>query len=88
MDGTTYSQTPALNEVINSSYNGLNQIVAFGSAAVSHDARGNLTGTSGGESFTYDALNRLTGTSSSTASTTLGYDPLGRLHSYGKQRPY
>jgi hypothetical protein len=48
-----------------------------GGAAVTHDARGNLT-SDGSRTFAYDVENRLTSVSGSV-SMTLGYDPGGRL---------
>lgn len=45
---------------------------------VSHDNRGNITA-SFSDSFTYDVFNRLTSASVSGNTTTLSYDPTGRL---------
>jgi hypothetical protein len=50
-----------------------------GGAAVTHDARGNLT-SDGSRTFAYDVENRLTSVSGSV-SMTLGYDPGGRRSS-------
>ena len=62
--------------------NGLNQYTSVGgvtfSYAGSDGQRGNLT-SDGSRSFDYDLENRLISVSGS-ASLTLGYDPLGRLH--------
>ena len=60
--------------------NGLNQYTAVGAAAVTHDANGNIA-TESYQSYAYDVENRLVGTTvnSSGATTTLTYDPLGRL---------
>lgn len=58
--------------------NGLNEYTTVGGAAVSNDARGNMTG-DGANTFTYDSTNKLTGSPSQGA--TLAYDPTGRLMS-------
>jgi RHS repeat-associated protein len=61
--------------------NGLNQLTSSGGIALSYDERGNLTG-SGAANYAYDSQNRMT--SAQAASTTsLLYDPLGRLREIG-----
>ena len=56
--------------------NGLNQLTQVGAQSLTHDAKGNVTAF-GTKSFTYSSENRLlTGPNS----TTLAYDPLGRLY--------
>ena len=55
---------------------GLNRIMSAGGAGFSYDARGNLT-SDGTNSFTYTAENLL---KTAPGSTTLAYDPLGRLY--------
>lgn len=57
--------------------NGLNQYTTIGGQTVSHDTNGNLTADGTGMTFTYDMENRLVSTASPTSS--LKYDPLGRL---------
>ncbi len=60
--------------------NGLNQYTNVGAAVVPHDLNGNITG-DGFQTYNYDVENRLVSTTinSSGATTTLTYDPLGRL---------
>jgi len=71
---------PAVNAAYNR--NGLNQYTSVGGVTFSYAGgdgqRGNLT-SDGSRSFDYDLENRLISVSGS-ASLTLGYDPLGRLH--------
>jgi RHS repeat-associated protein len=55
--------------------NGLNQLTAAGSTALSYDARGNLT-QSGPTSYGYTSENRM----ATAGAYTLAYDPLGRFH--------
>jgi RHS repeat-associated protein len=55
--------------------NGLNQLTKIGTAAVSHDDRGNLVN-DGTTTYRYDAENRLVDAS---FGATIGYDPMGRL---------
>jgi len=65
--------------------NGLNQYSSATGTYYSHDGRGNLTCVSTGasctgtvsKSYSYDLENRLIG--ESTSSTTIGYDPVGRM---------
>jgi RHS repeat-associated protein len=57
--------------------NGLNQYTVAGPATFTYDANGNMLG-DGTKTYTYDVENRLL-TGSGAATTTLQYDPLGRL---------
>ena len=60
--------------------NGLNQYDEVGAADYSYDASGNLT-SDGVRTFKYDNENRLVSrTGAAGGTTTLRYDPLGRLH--------
>jgi len=56
--------------------NGLNQLTAWGSQAMTHDPRGNMT-SDGVTTYSYDIANRLTAMSNGAA---LSYDALGRLY--------
>jgi RHS repeat-associated protein len=58
--------------------NGLNQYTTAGPAAFTYDANGNLTA-DGTNTFVYDAENRLVSATAAGQTTTLTYDPLGRL---------
>jgi len=57
--------------------NGLNQYASVGTNPYAYDANGNLV-SDGSSTFVYDAENRLV-SAGGTCSTTLAYDPLGRL---------
>ncbi|MEG3148338.1 RHS repeat-associated core domain-containing protein [Sphingomonas sp. ZT3P38] len=57
--------------------NGLNQYVTVGAGTLGYDSNGNLAST-GGTSLTYDVENRLVA-AAGTLTTTMVYDPLGRL---------
>jgi RHS repeat-associated protein len=72
-----YSFTGYVNVDRGYAVNGLNQYSAAGGVGFGYDANGNLTA-SGGTSYTYDAENRLVVSSNGT--TSLTYDPLGRLY--------
>jgi RHS repeat-associated protein len=74
-----YAFTALTSGTTGSSVNGLNQLTTHGAAMIAHDAKGNLT-SDGSTTFVYDSENRLVSASGSK-NTTLGYDPLGRLHS-------
>ncbi|MDF7776370.1 RHS repeat-associated core domain-containing protein [Sphingomonas sp. AOB5] len=63
----------------NYSSNGLNQLTAAGGTSLGYDARGNLNA-SGSDSFTYSSENLLTSATVGATSSTLSYDPLGRLY--------
>jgi RHS repeat-associated protein len=56
--------------------NGLNQYAAIDSAAVSHDARGNITSLGAGAAYSYSSENLLVG----APGVALRYGPAGRLH--------
>jgi RHS repeat-associated protein len=58
--------------------NGLNQYTAAGSVSFTYDDNGNLTG-DGANTYTYDVENRMVSVATVTGTTTLIYDPLGRL---------
>jgi len=57
--------------------NGLNQYASVGAGTLGYDSNGNLAST-GGTSLTYDVENRLV-SAVGTLTTTMVYDPLGRL---------
>lgn len=59
--------------------NGLNQYESAGPATFTYDANGNLL-SDGTNAYTYDVENRLKTGSDGTTTTTLFYDPLGRLY--------
>jgi RHS repeat-associated protein len=59
--------------------NGLNQYTQINGAPVTYDANGNVT-FEGSSSYTHDMENRLVATTSATSG--LAYDPLGRLSDY------
>lgn len=58
--------------------NGLNQYTAVGGKTFTYDDNGNLTG-DGTNSYTYDVENRMVSATLAADTTTLVYDPLGRL---------
>jgi len=58
--------------------NGLNQYTAAGSASFTYDDNGNLTG-DGTNTYAYDVENRMVSATTAAGTTTLVYDPLGRL---------
>ena len=72
----SYAFTALSNQNVTDSINGLNQIVANGTAAFTYDARGNLT-SDGTNSFTYTSENRLL---TGPAGASLAYDPALRLY--------
>ena len=76
-----YSFAGAAAGTTNSAVNGLNQLTLDGSAAPSHDARGNLINDGAGRTFVYDSENRLISHTSPDGTVALAYDPLGRLYS-------
>ena len=71
-----YAWTGHRNENVSSTSNGLNQVTNVGASTVTHDSRGNITAV-GSDSYGYDGENQLV---SGPASTSLGYDPIGRLY--------
>jgi RHS repeat-associated protein len=58
--------------------NGLNQYTVAGGASFTYDGNGNLTG-DGTNTYAYDAENRMVSATLAAGTTTLIYDPLGRL---------
>lgn len=62
--------------------NGLNQYSTVGGATYSYDLNGNLTsdGATTPTIYLYDVENRLVSATKGSSSTTLRYDPLGRLY--------
>jgi RHS repeat-associated protein len=80
----TYSSNTAANTQRSYSVNGLNQYTqvapaGYATQAFTYDANGNLQ-SDGVTTYVYDAENRLvSATSAATGTTTLSYDPLGRL---------
>ncbi|GAM96625.1 wall associated protein [alpha proteobacterium U9-1i] len=74
-DNTNFQWTPASPTTINYADNGLNQYTSVGGTNQSYDARGNLTNSV----YAYDIYNRLI---SGPSSSTLSYDPGGRLYEY------
>ena len=92
-----YLWWPAVDETNTYQNNYLNQVTDVNGTAVTYsDDRGNITGI-GSNSYGYDILNRLTSATVDGKSTTLSYDPAGRLHQettsvgtttflYGKKR--
>jgi RHS repeat-associated protein len=70
-----YAWTSHGSGTTGSTANGLNQLVNLGGAALSYDAKGNLTN-DGTRTFSYTAENKL----ATGPSTNLIYDPLGRLY--------
>jgi YD repeat-containing protein len=80
----TYASNTAANAQRSYSVNGLNQYTqvapaGFATQAFGYDLNGNLT-SDGVTTYVYDAENRLvSATSAAAGTTTLSYDPLGRL---------
>ena len=58
--------------------NGLNQYASIAGSSLTYDASGNLTG-DGTNSYIYDGESRLVSATAGGVTTTLTYDPLGRL---------
>jgi RHS repeat-associated protein len=83
-DNDSYAWTGAVS--VNRSYNvnGLNQYTSAGSASFTYDDNGNLIG-DGTNSYTYDVENRLVSAVSGTVTTSLTYDPVGRLYEVKKK---
>lgn len=75
-DSYAYSGLVAVNRPY--AVNGLNQYTTAGPASFTYDANGNLT-SDGTNSYAYDAENRLVSATAGGVTTTLTYDPLGRL---------
>ena len=68
--------TGHFNQDAGSTPNGLNQIANVGAKTVTHDTKGNITAV-GTDAYGYSSENFLT---LGPNSTTLGYDPMGRLY--------
>jgi RHS repeat-associated protein len=79
----TYAWNGAVN--VNRGYtpNGLNQYASVAGTTFSYDGNGNLT-SDGTNTFAYDAENKLTSATTGGVTTTLTYDPLGRLYQVSK----
>ncbi|MFL6801497.1 MAG: RHS repeat-associated core domain-containing protein, partial [Sphingomicrobium sp.] len=75
-DGYAFTGISAANKAY--AVNGLNQYNAVGGTGYLYDASGNLT-YDGFNAFTYDGENRLVSALAAGQTTTLTYDPLGRL---------
>jgi RHS repeat-associated protein len=75
LSNTAYS-FPASAANTTDTHNGLNQLMAHGGAAVTHDARGNISAI-GGNAYTYLADNRMR---TALGGVDLLYDPLDRLY--------
>ncbi|MFL6740824.1 MAG: RHS repeat-associated core domain-containing protein, partial [Sphingomicrobium sp.] len=75
-DGYAFTGIAAVNKAY--SVNGLNQYSAVAGTGYLYDASGNLT-YDGFNAFTYDGENRLVSALAAGQTTTLTYDPLGRL---------
>ncbi|MFL6740825.1 MAG: RHS repeat-associated core domain-containing protein [Sphingomicrobium sp.] len=75
-DGYAFTGITAANKAY--AVNGLNQYSAVGGTGYLYDAGGNLT-YDGFNAFTYDGENRLVSALAAGQTTTLTYDPLGRL---------
>jgi len=79
----TYAWNGAVN--VNRGYtpNGLNQYASVAGTTFSYDGNGNLI-SDGTNTFAYDAENKLTSATTGGVTTTLTYDPLGRLYQVSK----
>jgi RHS repeat-associated protein len=71
-----YAWTGHANQSDGLTPNGLNQVGNVGPKTITHDSKGNITAV-GTDSYGYSSENFLT---SGPGSTTLGYDPMGRLY--------
>jgi RHS repeat-associated protein len=74
-----YAFTGSVSGTTNSVSNGLNQVTSAGAASLTYDANGNLT-SDGTRTYAYDSENRLVSSTSGGVTTSLSYDPLGRLY--------
>ena len=77
-DNTAYSFTGHVNLNRADTVNGRNQITATGSAAVTHDARGNIEQIGSSAYYVYTAENRLAW-GWDPDPTAIAYEPLGRI---------
>jgi len=75
-DAYAFTGIPTANKAF--SVNGLNQYTAVAGTGQTYDANGNLTG-DGTNAYVYDGENRLVSATAAGVTTTLTYDPLGRL---------
>jgi RHS repeat-associated protein len=74
--GGTYAATGLPSAVSTTAYNANNQLTTWGSASLSYDTNGNMTG-DGTHSYTWDARNHLKQIDSGTTASFI-YDPFGR----------
>jgi RHS repeat-associated protein len=72
-----YSWRGHYNAAFNYQHNGLNQITQADTAAVSHDANGNITAADSVWTYAYDSENKLRSASSGSYTAQISYDPLG-----------
>ena len=77
-DNDSYAWTGAVDVDRDYAVNGLNQYTSAGSASFAYDDNGNLT-SDGANAYAYDVENRLVSATSGGVTTSLTYDPLGRL---------
>lgn len=75
----SFAWTGAINVDRNYTTNGINQYTAAGTASFGYDNNGNLT-SDGTSTYNYDIENRLVTRVAGGVTTTLLYDPLGRLY--------
>ncbi|HYR41499.1 MAG TPA: RHS repeat-associated core domain-containing protein, partial [Terriglobia bacterium] len=73
----TLARTSLPAGVSNTTYNSENQVLQFGSAALTYDADGNLI-SDGTNTYNWDARNQLASIQSSNVTATFNYDPFGR----------
>lgn len=83
-NNSAYSWTPPGASSRAYAVNGLNQYTSAGSTSFTYDANGNLI-SDGTNTYTYDVENRLVSASAGTVSSSLTYDPSGRLFEVVKQ---
>jgi RHS repeat-associated protein len=80
-DAFAFAGIPTANKAY--TINGLNQYTAVAGSTLLYDANGNVTSDPaagvGGTTYIYDGENRLVSATASGVTTTLTYDPLGRL---------
>jgi RHS repeat-associated protein len=77
-DNDNYAYGGLLAVTRNYAVNGLNQYTTAGSASFGYDANANLT-SDGTNTYIYDSENRLVSATAAGTTTTVTYDPLGRL---------
>jgi RHS repeat-associated protein len=76
-----YAYTAFADANVNTTTNGLNQVIASGTTSVSWDANGNMA-TYGTSTATHNIENKLTSAVTVGTTRTLSYDPLNRLDTY------